>query len=98
MTEKWLTLLRYFISMKQQKLKEEVLMFTRFNKCVIVWVYFLTILQVYNQFSVLICGGMELFYADSPESFDFYFAFELYIVDSVLNFLTAITLLYLFYY
>ena len=90
----WILLLRFFISKKEEKLESKL---SNFNIFIVGVVVFLTVADIYNQYSVIICGTLELF-GDLSEDFKFYFTFQLYIFDSLLNFMIALSLLYLFYY
>lgn len=90
----WLSLARLFAILKRSKLASRHETLSRFNWFVIVWAVSLSTLMVCQHLSSVICGAIEPI-IDS-EAFKVYFMIDLYPVDTLLTFLTASSLLFLF--
>lgn len=66
------------------------------SRAVIAGAAILSLAYIYNRYSGNVCGLIELL--RGAEAFRLYFTFQLYVFDSIVNFLVACSLLYLYYF
>lgn len=96
----FLDLQLYFISVKSQQLSAQDLHFTCFNRFIITWSMILVFLNFLHSAANLVYNSLFKYHTSLSNTFGYTFFSELFSLLFVpfVDFLTVMTLLYLFYY